>query len=227
LLRFSLRDTGIGMSREQQALLFQPFSQVDTSTTRKFGGTGLGLAISKNIVEMMGGRIWVESEPGLGSCFHFTARLLKTSVDESSTPPAAEPGGVGDAASRLHGARVLLVEDNEINQEVVKEILSAIGVRVTIADNGRQALDLLDLEDFDGVLMDCQMPVMDGYEATRRILAQPRFSDLPILAMTANALPGDREQVLQAGMVDHIAKPFQPDVMFATMAKWIIPDQKR
>ncbi len=362
-LQFSVRDTGIGMSLEQQGRLFQAFSQVDASTTRQYGGTGLGLAISARLSEMMGGQIWVESEPGRGSTFYFTAEFGRVETvegtDESArmdvpplrvlavddNPAALEiivnmlnsfqfqvegvqsgseglkvlseairekafdlvlldrymPGmdgletarrirelglphapnvimvsaydfaditeemsqiGVdkylvkpftesqlfdavmellrddrGDAvvhaSSQLEtasamadnwravqGAHVLLVEDNEINQQVATEILQQAGVTVDIAENGVQALAALDARVYDAVLMDVQMPVMDGYEATRRIRTNDRLQALPIIAMTANAMSGDREKSLAAGMNDYVTKPIHPLHLFATLAKW-------
>ncbi len=361
-LHFFVRDTGIGLSAEQQDKLFQSFSQADASTTRRFGGTGLGLAISKRLTELMDGEIWLESDPGVGSTFHFTVALGKPAlhageprptlprlaaqrvlvVDGSASarrilmamlaglglradqaasgeealelyraatddpydlvllawkmpgrdgvatarellesaapgpPPtlimvtaygreeamvaaagiaisgflskpvtpsslvntllralgwtaATEPGQVvGQAAAaedlaRLRGAKVLLVEDNEINQELALELLTSNGLRVEVANHGEEALARLAREDFDGVLMDCQMPVMDGYTATRRLRTQARLKYLPVLAMTANAMSGDREKVLAAGMNDHIAKPINVGEMFRTMARWIRP----
>jgi PAS domain S-box-containing protein len=365
-LHFWVRDTGIGMSAEQCSRLFQSFSQADGSTTRKYGGTGLGLAISKHLVELMGGRIWVESEPGRGSAFHFeialglqrdaqprrmfTAGELRGTrvlvvddnasareilagmvhgfgleVDTASSGPAALamlavaernalpynlvlmdwrmpgmdgvetvrqmqaaglaqvpsvimvtafgreevragadeqgiqlpivltkpvtpstllealgmmlgkiPAGTSRASQRsgqsasvvsgLRGARLLLVEDNELNRELAGELLQAVGIELCVVCDGQQALDLLERDaDFDGVLMDCQMPVMDGYTATRRIREQPRWSTLPVIAMTANAMAGDREQALASGMNDHISKPLNVEKMFATLAKWIHP----
>lgn len=362
-LHFSVRDTGIGMTPEQQDKLFKSFSQADTSTTRKFGGTGLGLAISKKLTSMMGGEIWVESEVNVGSTFHFTARLgkqkgniserravstelgalhvlvvddnpsareilggmltsmglrvelaetgdtaLKLIEDANSHDPyqlvlmdwmmprqdgvstaraietnkrlskiptvimvtaygreeasqAADgvrisgfltkpvtPSTLHDAImlamgrevvsesraskredmaieaiNKLKGARVLLVEDNEINQELAEELLTTNGIVVEVAGNGKEAMDILDKKEFDGVLMDCQMPVMDGYTATRKLRLQERFKTLPILAMTANAMAGDRDKVIDAGMNDHIAKPINVNEMFHTMAKWITP----
>jgi len=361
-----VRDTGIGMTPEQCAKLFQSFSQADTSTTRKYGGTGLGLAISRTLIELMNGRVWVESEPGRGSTFHFQARfglqsepmprrmfraeellgvrvlvvddnasareilfsmarqfglevdaardgaeslrmveaaharqldyelvlmdwkmptmdgveavrqiqalelgtlpavIMVTAFGRDEAMVAASGRGahlnavltkpitastlleaVGEAlgkgrttqsrieskaqgqqqiAARLHGARVLLVEDNDLNQELALELLGQAGITVVLAEHGEQALDILASDPaFDGVLMDCQMPVMDGYEATRRLRAQPKFAGLPIIAMTANAMAGDREKVLAAGMNDHIAKPLRVDDMLACMAKWIKP----
>jgi polar amino acid transport system substrate-binding protein len=365
LLHFSVRDTGIGMSAQQQTKLFQSFSQADSSTTRKFGGTGLGLAISRKLTGMMGGDIWVESEEGKGSTFHFTARFAKQQgvasrrrsklnelgprrvlvVDDNATSREiltemlsslgfrADCVASGEAAlarleqangsepyelvlmdwkmpgmdgvtttreiqssaginhvptvvmvtaygreeaseasnginissflskpvtpstlldafmralgyevaresrvssreqamaadvARLRGARVLLVEDNEINQELALELLVSNGLIVRAANDGKEALAMLEQEPFDGVLMDCQMPVMDGYEATRRLRLQPRFKALPVLAMTANVMAGDRDRALDAGMNDHIAKPINVEEMFRIMARWITPSQ--
>ncbi|MEG0010496.1 MAG: response regulator [Aeromonas sp.] len=365
-LHFWVRDSGIGMNREQCERMFQSFSQADSSTTRKYGGTGLGLSISKRLVEMMGGSIWVESEPGQGSTFHFRAMLgrqhealprrmftldellgtralvvddnasareilygmassfgIEVDVADSGraalamlveaerkalpydlvlmdwrmpgmdgvetvrqmhttklaqTPSVimvtafgreevreqAELQGVAlpvvltkpvtpstllealgsvlgkvpqmdsraterseqnaSTTASLRGARLLLVEDNELNRELASELLQEAGIELRLAVNGQQALDLLAQDaDFDGVLMDCQMPVMDGYTATRRIRQQPHFASLPVIAMTANAMTGDREQALACGMNDHIAKPLDVAAMFATLAKWIKP----
>ena len=365
-LHFWVRDSGIGMTAEQTSRLFQSFSQADTSTTRKYGGTGLGLAICKKLVELMGGRIWVESEEGKGSTFHFHARFgvqaepmqrrmfhaeelsgkrvlvvddnpsareilsamaknfgldvdvardgaqalamatgaevggkpydlvlmdwkmpvmdgvetvkqlqikhlyklpavimvtaygrdeavssaeqtgaqLKTVLTKPVTPStlleaigealgagvpvetrAHERAEIGvDAMARLSGARVLLVEDNDLNQELASDLLAKARVEVVVAGNGREALDILARDTrFDGILMDCQMPVMDGYEATREIRKNPAFATMPVIALTANAMAGDREKVLAAGMNDHVAKPFNLDEMYGTLAKWLRP----
>ncbi|MCF8199852.1 MAG: response regulator, partial [Sulfuritalea sp.] len=365
-LHFWVKDSGIGMTPEQCGKLFKSFSQADSSTTRKYGGTGLGLAISKQLVEMMGGRIWVESEPGKGSTFHFHARfglqanpvprrayraeelkglrvlvvddnpsareilsamaksfglevdaafdgqealqamdaaakkqipydlvfmdwkmpkmdgvecvqklqeqypihapavIMVTAYGREEALSSAEKHGVilksvltkpvtastlleaigeslgkgivvetstsrrvdtaHDAMKKLAGARLLLVEDNEMNQELAMELLSQAGIEVTLAGDGQKALDILnEVTDFDGILMDCQMPVMDGYTATRAIRRNPHFKDTPIIAMTANAMVGDREKVMEAGMNDHIAKPLNVNDMFNTIAKWVKP----
>lgn len=223
VLLFSVKDTGIGISPEQQRKLFQPFSQTDSSTTREYGGTGLGLIISKRIVQLMNGEIWVESEEGVGSVFSFTVCLGKqqSGSSQDSSSGHENTGAVDAAKANLRGKHILLVEDNEINLELVQELLTINGVFVTIARNGLEALELLKKNEFDGVLMDCQMPEMDGYETTRKIRKQKRMLDLPIIAMTANAMKGDREKVLAVGMNDHIAKPIDPNTMFITMEKWI------
>lgn len=225
VLEFSVQDTGIGISKVQRKELFQPFSQADSSITREHGGSGLGLIISRNIVQMMDGDMCVESEPDVGSTFSFTVRLQKQQGEPSQTGTSIRQtdAEVAVATTQLHGAKILLVEDNEINQELMLELLAANEIMVETAKDGQEALDLLDREDFDGVLMDCQMPVMDGYEATRHIREQDKYNNLPILALTANAMKGDREKVLAAGMNDHIPKPINPGAMFITIAKWISP----
>ncbi|PKO55147.1 MAG: hypothetical protein CVU28_07425, partial [Betaproteobacteria bacterium HGW-Betaproteobacteria-21] len=361
VLHFTVRDTGIGINPEQRARLFQQFSQADSSTTRRYGGTGLGLAISKNLVEMMGGRIGVDSVEGEGSVFQFTvpvtccaeaqesARLPDADLEgmhvlvvddndsarelianilnalkfcvtgaasgaqalaelhaaqqrgtpygmvlmdwmmpgmdglecarhiRSDLPPAQQPrlimvtardpgevpadAGVNGVLAKpvtpsalldsilrvqgykvpvrarramreeetraviehLRGAHVLLVEDNELNQELAMDLLSDAGVSARIANNGQEALDWLAREDFDGVLMDLQMPVMDGYAATRAIRCEPRWQELPVIAMTADVMAGDRARAIAAGMNDQIDKPIDVGRMFVTMARWIRP----
>ncbi|WP_321417854.1 cache domain-containing protein [uncultured Desulfobacter sp.] len=223
VLQFSVQDTGIGMSLDQQEKLFKPFTQADGSTTRQYGGTGLGLAISKKIVQLMDGRIWVESVKDFGSNFSFIVRLGKQIAhpDKIGSSAAISKGTVDQALGKIRGSRILIVEDNEINQEVARELLTRNNIVVETANDGLEALNILANKKFDGVLMDCQMPVMDGYETTRKIREQEKFKDLPIIAMTANAMVGDREKALNVGMNDHIAKPIDPDEMYRTMAKWI------
>jgi PAS domain S-box-containing protein len=225
VLHFSLQDEGIGMSSEQQEKLFKPFSQADSSTTRNYGGTGLGLIISKKIIQLMDGDISITSRKNKGSTFSFTARLKKQvgDISQQHIAPDITDVEIRSAIKGLHGSKILLVEDNEINQELVLELLLMNGLEVKTATDGKEALSLLACEDFDGVLMDIQMPVMDGYEATRKIREQDCFKELPIIAMTANAMASDREKVLAVGMNDHIAKPINPDSMFFIMAKWITP----
>ncbi|TLS65643.1 bacteriohemerythrin [Mariprofundus erugo] len=220
-LKFSIKDSGIGMTLAQQQKLFRSFSQADASTAREYGGSGLGLLISKMIVEVMGGKIWVESEKEHGSTFHFTVTLANCITVSTVT----EEDAVDQALQQLKGARVLLVEDNEINREIAVELLTCNGIHVEIATNGKEALELLEIHDFDGVLMDCQMPVMDGYEATREIRKQPRFQSLPILAMSAEEMDSDSSLPAQSGMNDHITKPIDVSQMWITMSRWIRPIQ--
>jgi PAS domain S-box-containing protein len=224
LLLCTVKDTGIGLSAEQMPLLFQSFQQADSSTTRQYGGTGLGLAICKQLATLMQGEVGVQSVLGQGSTFWFSARL---GISHSHTLVAAhgQPREAPDARAleRLRGARILLVEDNELNREVAGELLSDVGVRVDTAINGELALQCLQERAYDLVLMDMQMPVMDGITATRLLRAQPEFSALPVIAMTANAMEGDRQACLQAGMNDHLSKPIEPDQLFAMLLQWLPP----
>jgi ammonium transporter, Amt family len=207
LVRVSVRDTGIGIPQDRLHRLFQSFSQVDASTTRKFGGTGLGLAISMRIVQLMGGEIHVESVPDKGSTFWFSVKLPKCRFQEA----AATPVGSRDETPVAKGARILLVEDNEINQLVAQEILSQAGYECELANNGREAVEQVTTGDFDLVVMDCQMPVMDGFEATERIRRHEsgRGGHVPIVALTANAVKGDRERCLAVGMDGYVTKPVE------------------
>ena len=221
LLHFEVRDTGIGVTVEQQQHLFQSFQQADMSTTRKYGGTGLGLAISKRLAELMGGNVGVESEYGDGSRFWFTVRVginieqkLSAAIDETTVL-------LEEKMTSIRGARILLVEDNEINQEVASEMLTEIGLRVELAENGLVALEKLGRSAYDLVLMDMQMPVMDGVTATRAIRENPKWAGLPIVAMTANAMQQDKMACFAAGMNDFIAKPIEPAQLWSTLLQWI------
>lgn len=217
-VEFSVRDTGIGISQEQIVYLFQPFTQADSSTSRKFGGTGLGLAICKRLVQIMGGNIWVESTEGKGSDFRFTAELgIGNEISHEDIDTSANT----QAQLHLRNKRVLLVEDNPFNQQVAQELLEHVGVYVIVANNGQEALQELAKKPFDVVLMDVQMPVMDGYEATRHIRNNPELSTQCIIAMTANAMAEDRQRCLSAGMDDFIAKPITPEHLYQTLAKWV------
>jgi len=229
LLRFEVRDHGIGLSEAEQGKLFQAFQQADTTITREYGGTGLGLAICKQLAQLMGGEVGVESAPGAGSTFWFTARLgvsprgLPDVINEVNAAAAAllDSARSSAAMSALKDARILLVEDNTFNQQIALEMLEEAGSSVCLANNGAEALDLLHQADFDCVLMDVQMPLMDGLEATRRIRADPALAATRVLAMTATATKDDRERCLQAGMDDFIAKPIQPALMYQKIASWL------
>jgi signal transduction histidine kinase/CheY-like chemotaxis protein/HPt (histidine-containing phosphotransfer) domain-containing protein len=224
-LEFSVRDTGIGLTPQQCSKLFQSFSQADASTTRKYGGTGLGLAISKQLVELMGGSIGVESEPGVGSTFTFTVRLARAKrCTSSGTRNSIDTRASGRQS--LPGMRVLVVEDNAVNQQIAREMLVRAGAEVAIAGNGLECLEVLERETFDAVLMDVQMPVLDGLEATRAIRDRLKLTTLPIVAMTANAMEGDRQRCITAGMNDYLPKPIEPEVLLATLTKWRAPRQE-
>ncbi|MBI3370995.1 MAG: response regulator [Betaproteobacteria bacterium] len=226
-LAFTVEDTGIGMSAAQQRELFQPFAQVDTSSTRRRAGTGLGLSISIRLVEAMGGTIGVQSEPGRGSTFRFTVVCgrVRASLDEAGAGRNLDEAGAGrnlaDADTHLAGARILVVEDDEVNQLVAIGMLEPTGAFASIASNGREALRLIQPGKFDAVLMDVQMPDMDGIETTRTLRRDPHLQDLPIIALTASAMAGDRERLLEAGMNDFIAKPIRVAALYSTLARWL------
>ena len=221
VVEFSVIDEGIGISPEAQNKLFQSFSQADSSTQRKFGGTGLGLAISKKIIELMDGEIHLKSEEGKGSTFSFTIRMKKSSKENIIQNTQDTKQAMKLAIDKLRDKHILLVEDNEMNQELAIDLLKRNGLIVTLAQDGQEAIDRLQTQSFDLVLMDVQMPIMDGYTATKIIREQESFKDLPIIAMTANVLSGDVHKAREAGMDDHIAKPIVPADMFVTMAKWV------
>lgn len=222
-LRFEVQDSGIGISPDQIGHLFESFHQVDTSTTRNYGGTGLGLAISKRLVEQMGGEIGVESQVNQGSTFWFNVPLDKDLTPELIPPTATanETHAAVIHSPALTGARILVVEDNVFNQQVASDLLEDAGAKVSIAMHGQEALDLMRREQFDCVLMDIQMPVMDGLEATRRLRADPALSHLKVIAMTANAGEEDRRRCQAVGMDDFIAKPVSPSELYRTLAKYV------
>ena len=220
-LHFKVRDTGIGISAEQSVNLFQRFSQADASTTRRFGGTGLGLAICRQLVELMGGTLKLDSEVDAGSTFSFT---IPVQVDENVTsvpvPVVAPSPQDSTLAEKLQGLRVLLVEDNATNQLLTKTMLARCGVTCVVANHGGEALELLEHDIFDAILMDCQMPVLDGYATTQAIRQHVGWHDVPIIAMTANALSGDRERCLEVGMNDYVAKPVRMHDVVSVLLAW-------
>jgi PAS domain S-box-containing protein len=263
-LQFTIRDTGIGMHPEQTSRLFRAFSQADGSTTRRYGGTGLGLSIAKRLVELMGGSIWLDSTPGVGTTIRFTAWFGMIDAEENlperqhvapesihgvralivddnrsahtvlaqhmSALPIEIPRASGgeealriSRAPRFRNIAVLLVEDNEVNQQIATELMQFAGIHVDLAENGRAAIDILmqaGPDRYAMVFMDVQMPEMDGHEATRRLRADGRFADLPIVAMTAHALVEERERCLECGMNDHLAKPIHPEALYRSIARW-------
>lgn len=224
-LQFSVQDTGIGLTKEQITKLFKSFSQADSSTTRKFGGTGLGLTISKRLVEMMNGEIWVESEPDKGSTFTFSAVFGQGHEDEIKAQ-AKMNDYEQESLESIQGARILLVEDNEINQQVAQEILETAGFWIDIAEDGLQAVDAVAKGSYELVLMDIQMPVMDGYESTKIIRNNHQFKELPIIAMSASAMTQDLDQSRAVGMNDHVAKPIELQQLFTALLKWIKPGKR-
>ncbi|MDP3265382.1 MAG: ATP-binding protein [Sulfuricurvum sp.] len=219
-LTFTISDSGIGMSVQEQTLLFQPFSQVDTSFTRKYGGSGLGLMITKELVELMGGNITVDSISGKGSTFTFTALFDHTAAGTHTLPPKTLPQEATPLPNHkpLH---LLLVEDNDLNQLVATERLKQMGITCAIANNGQEAVEMVQDEDFDAILMDLQMPVMDGLEATRQIRKLPGKENLPIIALSAAVLQDDLNMAIQAGINDHIAKPIDKVILQNVLAKWL------
>ncbi len=222
VVRFAVTDTGIGIPADRRDRLFRPFSQVDASTTRKYGGTGLGLAISKQLAELMGGAIGVDSTPGRGSTFWFTARLP---VDPTA---AAAVDPIRAVAPVPAGRRVLVAEDNEVNQMVVGEMLRRLGYEPDVVENGHAAVLAAAGGGFDAVLMDCQMPVMDGFEAAAAIRSAEDGTGrrVPIIALTANALKGDRDRCLAAGMDDYLTKPIDAAALAAKLAAWLSPARR-
>jgi TMAO reductase system sensor TorS len=226
-LHFEVRDTGIGIPSAQQGKVFEAFEQVDASTTRQYGGTGLGLAISARLVSLMGGRIWVEDHAGRGSSFHFTTlfgAVKNSNAGASETPPVEKPvaGPLPEERRRLD---VLLAEDQPINQKVAMSLLSKIGCDVTLAGNGREAIDAMESARFDLILMDIQMPVMGGDAAAAAIRRQEKTTGehVPIIAMTAHALKGDREKYLACGMDGYISKPINRDALLDAIGEVLSP----
>jgi CheY-like chemotaxis protein len=224
-IRFAISDTGIGIPESRLSAIFAPFTQVDASTTRKYGGTGLGLAICKQLAELMGGEIGVTSEEGKGSTFWFTARFEKQGVEAMKAAQEATahtPRVVGSLDDLT--ARILLVEDNIVNQKVALHLLKALGYTADIAADGQQAVDALAMINYDLVLMDCMMPNMNGFEATAIIRAPGSAvlnHNVPIIAMTANAMKEDRDKCLESGMDDYVSKPVKKETLAAVLEKWL------
>jgi PAS domain S-box-containing protein len=233
-LRFSVRDSGIGIPKEQQGQLFQAFSQADSSTTRRYGGTGLGLAISLRLARLMGGDLSLESELGMGSTFTLTARFgVVAALSEVPIPAAdlagqlAAPAPSSAGAGEFTGLRVLVAEDNEANRFVATELLSRLGFDIDVAVDGAQAVKMALEKSYACVLMDVQMPQMDGIEATRQIRADPLGAALPIIAMTANAMKGDQEVFLAAGMNDYVPKPIDRNALLEALRRQVVRTPKR
>ncbi|MDR1028984.1 MAG: response regulator [Clostridiales Family XIII bacterium] len=230
-IRFDVTDTGIGISEEQQERLFTSFQQAESSTSRMFGGTGLGLAISRRLVDMMGGRIWIDSAPDRGSTFSFTMRAARGAAEErrpaqmSETDRRTEAAGARDGPDDFAGRRILLAEDIDINREIVISLLEPTGIAIDCAENGAEAVRLFEEapDRYDMVFMDVQMPKMDGYEATRRIRALdiPRAKEIPIVAMTANVFREDIESALDSGMTGHLGKPLDAGKLMEKLREYL------
>jgi len=226
LLEFAMRDSGIGIAPEKLAHVFSGFSQAESSTTRRYGGTGLGLSISRRLVDLMGGELKLDSTLGQGSTFHFRIRFALANLLEVAGPGQLAPPGLREKKlPRLAGMRLLVVEDNKINQLVARELLGQEGAAVTLAENGQLGVSALahSPTGFDAVLMDVQMPVMDGYTATRAIRTELGLTDLPVIAMTANVMDSDRAACLEAGMNDHVGKPFEVDHLVELLLQYTQP----
>lgn len=234
LVTAAVKDSGIGIPEERLEKIFEPFTQVDGSNSRKYGGTGLGLAISKEFVNMMGGNIRVESIPNSGSIFHFTLKLKLSDVVQSEKDSSTKVSASGyfihpkrskqkndELKLNREGFNILLAEDNLINQKVVVRILNQAGFKVEVAGNGAEAVELFQSKKFSVILMDVQMPEVDGFEATARIRKEPNGKAIPIIALTAHALAGDREKCLTAGMNDYLSKPIEADVLINKLDQWL------
>jgi CheY-like chemotaxis protein len=226
-VRFEVQDTGIGITPAAISRLFNAFEQADSTTTRKYGGTGLGLAITKRIARLMGGDAGAESTPGVGSTFWFTVRLSKG--EASRAPEVTSPGE--DAETVLlrdyKGRRSLLAEDEPINREISLMLLKDVGLAVDVAEDGVEAVELASRNRYDLILMDMQMPNLDGLDATRIIRALPGYAEIPILAMTANAFAEDKARCFESGMNDFIIKPVMPESLFETLLKWLKKEREK
>jgi CheY-like chemotaxis protein len=223
LVKFAIEDTGIGITDEQKKRLFTAFEQADNSSKRSYGGTGLGLAINRHLARMMGGEVGVDSRPGDGSTFWFTARLGKVALNKIDYPSITKQTDIVMANIRSHyvGAHLLIVEDNEINISVTQELLLETGLILDCAENGAVAVKKAETKHYDIILMDMQMPLMDGMDATRAIRQLPGYADTPIIAMTGNAFSEDHQACLAAGMNDFLSKPVIPMNLYQSLLKWL------
>ncbi len=223
IFRFEVKDTGIGLTKEAQEKLFMAFTQADGSTTRNYGGTGLGLAISKQLVELMGGKIWVNSEYGIGSSFIFQLELTPTKNSNKSEKSNYHKTSQKNI-KHITNSRIMLVDDNLINQEIIVGLLEHSNIELDIASNGKEALDMFEINKYALILMDIQMPIMDGYKATQ--LIRQKDPNIPIIALTANAMKEDIEKTTQYGMNSHINKPINVEKLYQTLFKYIKYDKE-
>lgn len=220
LLEFIVQDNGVGISQQDLANLFHSFSQANESVTRQYGGTGLGLKISQELCRLMGGDIWVESTLGKGSAFHFTVSIIPASAEQIQQNQVISKGNIENLKDQLEHKKILLVEDNELNQELAIDLLEGQGLMVTLAENGQIALDKLKETQFDLVLMDCQMPVMNGFEATMQIRQNLQYNQLPVIALTAGVTKEEVDKIHHSGMDDLVSKPINPKHLFSVIAKY-------
>ena len=220
LLQFDIKDTGIGIPKDKLEFIFDSFTQANIDTERKFGGTGLGLAICKQLCELQGGRLWVESEEGKGSTFSFILGFAKSDELKSNTVIEKKAKVSSYDADDWSGYNILLVEDNKVNQMLAEKVLTSWGLNVDIANNGLEAIDSVKLKPYDLILMDLQMPKMDGYNATKALREEYNISQ-PIIAMTASAMKDDLDRCLSLGMNAYVTKPFQPHDLKELIGKWL------
>lgn len=221
MMRFEVQDTGIGIAPETLPRLFAPFEQADTSISRLYGGTGLGLVIARKLAELMGGNAGAESQLGVGSTFWFTVNLPKRPITPRTEPHENAASALSLLQTKHAGQRILVVEDEPINREIAQLVLEEAALAVDTAENGESALSKLNTQSYDLIMMDMQMPQMDGLEATRQIRRTPQGTDIPIIAMTANAFAEDRQHCLDAGMNDFIAKPYEVEELYALILRWL------